>query len=124
MDAWQLATAAGAALLNPQFADAPDVNWNALHANLAEAYSSLAVAAFAVADVPEAVAAIETAIALQPDNAHYHATRAAELIAIGRLDDAEAALTQARTLDGTLPQLAGVLQQLTEARASQRAEHP
>jgi tetratricopeptide (TPR) repeat protein len=116
VDTWQAATQAGEALLVPELAETPGVNWDALRVHLASTYNSLGNA-LDEHDKQQALAAFERAIALQPDFAMWRRNRAGTLIELGRLDDAAAEIEQARALEPDAERLADLDQQLQQARA-------
>jgi hypothetical protein len=113
--AWQAAVAAGEALLAPALADTPDINWDALRANLASTYNDLGNT-LDNSDKAQALVAYERAIALQPEFAMWRRNRAGTLIELGRLDQAAAEIERARTLEPEAARLAELGAELQQAR--------
>jgi hypothetical protein len=117
--AWQAAVAAGEALLAPEFVALETVNWPALHADLADAYTNLCIAHKDgdARDLAASLAATERAIALQPGEPMWRRNRAGTLIDLGRLDEAASAIALARSMQPDAPRLAELEAALAQARA-------
>jgi DNA-binding protein Fis len=116
LEAWQAAVAAGEALLAPELAATPDVNWEALRANLASVYNRLSITQETSHNLEASLAAIDRAIALQPDEAMWRRNRSGTLIDLGRLDEATEELERARALEPEAPRLAQLQESLDQAR--------
>jgi tetratricopeptide (TPR) repeat protein len=125
VEAWQAATAAGEALLAPELAETPGVNWEALRANLASTYTSLTIALEKGRAYDESLTATDRAIALQPNYAMWRRNRTGTLIDLGRLDEAAEELERARKLEPDAPRLADLTAALERARnPAPAAEEP
>lgn len=98
--------------------DTTIVNWDGLRENHAGAYNNLGYAHEVAKDLNAALVAYNRAIVLQPDYAMWRRNRANTLIDLGRLDEAEAEIAAARTLEPDAPRLAALDQALSQARAS------
>ncbi len=116
VEAWQAATAAGEALLAPELADAPGVNWEALRANLASTYTSLSIALERGGALDTSLSATDRAMTLQPDYAMWRRNRTGTLIDLGQLDEAAEELERARALEPGAPRLADLAAVLERAR--------
>lgn len=119
LDTWQAASAAGAALLTPDFADLEGVNWPALREHVANTFNAFGNAHGHAEHHAEALVAFERACAVQPEQAMWQRNRAGTLIALGRLDEAEAVIAQARVLEPDAPRLESLTTDLAQARAAQ-----
>ncbi len=123
--AWQAAVAAGEALLAPELAETPGVNWEALRANLASSYTSLSIALENAGDLEASLAAGDRAIGLEPENAMWRHNRTGTLIDLGQLDEAAEELERARALEPEAPRLAELTAALEQARnAANLPEEP
>jgi tetratricopeptide (TPR) repeat protein len=120
--AWQRAADAGEELLSLLGAmGASGEPVDELKAHIASTYNALGTALDAT-DKVQALAAFERAIALQPDFAMWHRNRAGILIELGRLDQAEAAIAQARALEPEAPRLAELDAELAIARGTSSSQ--
>jgi tetratricopeptide (TPR) repeat protein len=116
--AWQRAADAGEGLLSLLGAmGAAGELVDELKASIASTYTALGIALDAT-DKVQALAAFERAVALQPNFAMWHRNRAGTLIELERLDQAEAAIAQARALETEAPRLAELDAELAEARGA------
>ncbi len=104
--AWQAAVDAGEALLAPEFADTPGIDWDAVRASVASTWNTLGNALHNAGDRDAAVAAYDRAIALQPDEAMWRRNRAGTLLDLGRRAEAAEELVRARALEPDAPRLA------------------
>jgi tetratricopeptide (TPR) repeat protein len=120
--AWQRAADAGEELLSLLGAmGATGEGVDKLKAHIASTYNALGIALDAT-DKVQSLAAFERAIALQPDFAMRHRNRAGTLIELGRLDQAEAAIAQARALEPEAPRLAELDAELAIARGTSSSQ--
>jgi hypothetical protein len=114
--AWQAAVEAGETLLAPEYAELDGINWEALRANLAGAYTSLCIAHEHAGDFEASLAATDRAIALQPGEPIWRRNRVGTLSDLGRLDEAGEELARARELDPAAERLAELEHALAQAR--------
>jgi tetratricopeptide (TPR) repeat protein len=122
VDAWQATVAAGEALHTSELDGTPGVNWEELRYDLASAYTNLSIAHEQTGLYEESLAATERAIVLQPDFAMWQRNRAGALIDLKRLDEAEAALAEARRMEPDAPRLIELAESLAQARLNQTSE--
>jgi hypothetical protein len=113
---WQAVTALGEALLAEEGRGGQGLDWAALRRQLASDFNTLGNAHDSAGDPAAALAAFERAIALQPDFAMWRRNQAGALIALGRLEEAAAAIEQARALEPDASRLAQLEAQLAAAR--------
>jgi tetratricopeptide (TPR) repeat protein len=104
--AWQAAVAAGEALLAPEFAATPGIDWSAVRQMVSSACNTLGNALHDAGRAAEALAAYDRAIALQPEEAMWRCNRVGALIDLGRHDEAAEELARARALEPDAARLA------------------
>ena len=121
---WRTVTDLGERLLAMQSEAAALLDWDALRQQLASEYNTLGNAHDSAGDATAALAAYERAIELQPDFAMWRRNQAGTLIELGRLDEAAAAIEQARRLEPDAPRLAQLAAELAAARVIARRSSP
>jgi tetratricopeptide (TPR) repeat protein len=117
--AWQSAIDAGEALLSAEFRVLEGVNWDAAREELANNYNMLGNAHSQQDAHAAALAAFERAIALH-EVAMWQRNRAGTLIALKRLDEAQAAIARARALEPDAPRLKELDEELAKAVNSEQ----
>ncbi len=112
---WQTVVDLGEGLLAMQAGAEALLDWDGLRDRVASDYNTLGNAHDVAGDPAAALAAFERAVALQPDFAMWQRNRAGTLIDLGRLDEARAAIDQARALEPDAARLAQLEAQLAAA---------
>jgi len=115
---WSAVVALGERLLAGQAEAEMLLDWEALREQVARNYNTLGKAHDAAGDPAAALAAFERAVALRPDFAMGRRNQASVLIDLGRLDEAAAAIAQARALEPDAPRLAQLQADLDQARGN------
>jgi Flp pilus assembly protein TadD len=113
---WQAITAMGKELLAYEAKGLPNAgSWELLHQQIAGDYNLLGYAHFLQDDLAAALAAFERAVAIEPGNASLRCNVAETLIRLGRLEEAQAVVAEARALDANATGLAEVTALLATA---------
>jgi tetratricopeptide (TPR) repeat protein len=115
---WQAVVALGERLLAMQAGAENLLDWDSVRQQVASDYNTLGNAHDRAGDVPAALAAFQRAAALQPDFAMFRRNVASTLIDLGRLNEARAAIDQARALEPDAPRLEQLEAQLAAAQES------
>jgi hypothetical protein len=115
---WQAVVDLGERLLAMEASAQRLLDWDGLRERVASDYNTLGNAHDVVGEPTAALAAFERAVDLQPDFAMWRRNQASALIDLGRLDEAAAAIDQARRLEPDAPRLAQLEAQLAAARES------
>ena len=115
---WSAVVALGERLLAGQAEAEMLLDWEALREQVARNYNTLGKAHDAAGDPAAALAAFERAVALRPDFAMGRRNQASVLIDLGLLDEAAAAIAQARALEPDAPRLAQLQADLDQARGN------